>query len=228
MKIFTIRHESVQLGAMVEEFALASGVTIAAITIGEQGRGRSLGVLPVKGAAPGDVITSATVSTTRSGRPCLIASPSPTDDDSDHAIVIMRTEYGFRGSCGHSGDFAGIKQTDRPWQPWVPVYDDPPGQVLAKGIVAQGGAGRMASGEQIIAVVPAGKVFRAWRTGRLYGAPQAHYYVYDGETVLTATWEERELLPDDHPLALSQDQIAALEEARRIEEAAANWTLANT
>jgi len=53
-----------------------------------------------------------------------------------------------------------------------------PGQVLVRGTIAQGAAGRMGCGEQIIAVIPAGKVFRTAYSGRLYGTPSAHYYVY--------------------------------------------------
>jgi len=41
--------------------------------------------------------------------------------------------------------------------------------------------------------MPKGVVFRTGYSGRLYGAPAAHYYVFDGEKILAATWEERML-----------------------------------
>jgi hypothetical protein len=62
---------------------------------------------------------------------------------------------------------------------------------LAEGRIAQGDAGRMGWGTQLIAVVPKGAVFRTAYTGRLYGRPSAHYYLFNGETILSATWEER-------------------------------------
>lgn len=218
MKLFTIRHERYEEGALVEEFRLASGVAIPAILVGEEGRGREIGVLPVKGAQPGDLITHAVVSSTRSGRPCLIAAPGADDDG---CIVIMKTDFGFRGSCGHTGDFSGVVPTGKRWSPWRAQYEEFPGQILARGIIADGLAGRMASGEQIAAVVQAGQVFRAWRSGRLYGQPDEYFYTFYNGNVLVATWDERLLLEDAHPLALSDSQIAALEEAKRIEEEAA-------
>ena len=49
MKIFTIENGKVTEGARVDTFTLKSaGVSIPAILIGEEGRGRKLGVLPVQ------------------------------------------------------------------------------------------------------------------------------------------------------------------------------------
>lgn len=66
-----------------------------------------------------------------------------------------------------------------------------PGNIIAKGWIAQGAAGYAGSGQQIIATVPKNAVFRTGYSGRLYGAPAAHYYVFTGETVLASTWEDR-------------------------------------
>ena len=67
-----------------------------------------------------------------------------------------------------------------------------PGEIICWGAIAQGGAGGMGSGEQIVAVIPRGVVFRTGYSGRLYGRPGAHYYVFDGEKILAATWDERQ------------------------------------
>jgi len=77
-----------------------------------------------------------------------------------------------------------------------------PGQWLITGRIAQGDAGRMGSGTQGVAVIPKGQVFRTWLGGRVYGAPRSMYYLWTGEELLYATWEERELLPEGHPLAV--------------------------
>ena len=81
MKIFTIGSGKVTEGVRVDSFTLkGAGVTIPAITIGEEGRGRKLGVLPAQllpdtyaeWKEKGYVnIHSATVGTTKAGKPKL-------------------------------------------------------------------------------------------------------------------------------------------------------------
>ena len=66
-----------------------------------------------------------------------------------------------------------------------------PGEILCAGTIAEGDAGRMGSGDQLIAVVPKEEVFRTAYHGRLYGAPSSHYYKYDGQSIQSLTWEER-------------------------------------
>lgn len=64
---------------------------------------------------------------------------------------------------------------------------------MCEGIIAQGEAGRMGSGSQIIAVMPADTVFRTGYSGRLYGDPAEHYYIFRDRQILSATLEEREV-----------------------------------
>ena len=73
------------------------------------------------------------------------------------------------------------------------VFRPFPGEILCEGIIAQGDAGRMGSGKQLVAVLPADTVFRTGYSGRLYGAPSAHYYIFRDGQILSATWEEREI-----------------------------------
>lgn len=48
IRVFTIREGKVTKGALVEKFSLkGAGMEIPAILVGEDGRGRKLGVLPV-------------------------------------------------------------------------------------------------------------------------------------------------------------------------------------
>ncbi len=68
-----------------------------------------------------------------------------------------------------------------------------PGEILCEGIIAHGMAGRAASGEQLVAILPANTVFRTGYSGRLYGAPAAHYYIFKDGQLLAATWKEREI-----------------------------------
>ena len=189
MKVFTIESGKVTEGVRVDSFTLkGAGVTIPAIIVGEEGRGRELGVLPVQlltdsyaeWQEKGYVnIHFATVGTTKSGKPKLFQAEDT--DTTDRCICVFRTKIGFRGGNSHTGDRLGDE--------FLPF----PGEVLCEGIIAQGAAGRMGSGKQLVAVIPAGIVFRTGYSGRLYGAPSSHYYVYRDGQILSATWQEREV-----------------------------------
>jgi hypothetical protein len=167
--IFTVQDGDVTDGALVREFTLSSGAKIPAILVGEKGRNRELGVLPVEGAQPGDTILAARIGQTRSGRPKLIAAAQA--EDHDRAIVVFRTSIGFRGWNSHDGEF----------------------HPLVSGIIAQGLAGRAGSGHQHVALLAAGNVVKVRRRGRLYGAPPEHHYMLRDGKLLVATPEEREL-----------------------------------
>jgi len=170
LKVFTIFGPTVEEGAAVEEFVLSSGVKIAALLVGEKGRGRELGVLPVVGVRPGERIYAAQVGQTASGKPKLLAVP-PEHAAPAPAIVVLRTGIGFRGGNSHVGEF----------------------MTIVRGVIAQGIAGRMGSGEQLVVLLPEEKVLKVRRFGRLYGAPPEYHYVLREGKILVATPEEREL-----------------------------------
>src|SRR5690606_27814059 len=166
MKVFTIESGKVIEGAELVTFALKNAdVSIPAIIVGEEGRGRQLGVLPVQlteeqfkkwRAGETVIIKNARVSETKSGKPKLIETE---DSNNEKVIVVFRTQIGFRGSNGHTGD------GDEPF----------PGDILVCGVIAQGDAGRMGSGDQLVAVIPKNTVFSTIYSGRLYGEPSEHY-----------------------------------------------------
>ena len=238
MKIYTVENGKVTEGVRVDSFTLkGAGVTIPAILVGEEGRGRKLGVLPVqllpdsynewqeKGEV---VITAAKVGKTKAGKPKLIEVSEVTD--TGRCVCVFKTKIGYRGGNSHTGDckeeywvpnwfwrpdisalgkelkkkytkeeaIAIVEELDSSYQ-WDTIFERElefhpfPGEILCEGIIAQGAAGRMGSGDQLVAVMPAGIVFRTGYSGRLYGAPSAHYYVYRDGQLLSATWEEREV-----------------------------------
>ena len=197
--IYTIQSGEVSEGAKVSSLTLKSAeITIPAIIIGEQGRGRSRGVLPVqlpnglykewqeKGSV---TINAAEVGQTKAGKPKLFVKNGP--DTNEKIIVVFRTKIGFRGSNSHTGDRTGEKEKDC-WGTEHLKFRPFPGEILTIGIIAQGDAGRMGSGQQLVAVMPKDVVFRTSYSGRLYGFPSAHYYKWDGQRLLALTWEERE------------------------------------
>jgi hypothetical protein len=200
-RLFTVEDGRVSEGALVQSFTLSSGVEIDAILIGESGRGRSLGVLPVQGARPNVTLDLCQIGTTRAGRPKLIAAFGTPSDDK--VILVLRTSIGFRGGNAHTGDRTGlVAREDWDGNPtfdydgmleWGLQFAERPGSVLSEGRIAQGDAGRMGSGDQLVLVLEKNQVLRIARSGRLYGAPSAHYLVWNGEKILIATWEEREL-----------------------------------
>lgn len=245
-KVFTISAGKVQEGTRVDRFSLqGAGIAIPAVLIGEEGRGRKLGVLPVellpyqrqeweeKGSV---AIYAARVGQTKSGRPKLIAAEGP--DTDEKVIAVLRTPIGFRGSNSHTGDLVDERwELDRMYKDealksGIPIKDRYtldevrefgaritkllygeipnyvredigfcrrlsfapfPGEILVDGVIAQGDAGRMGSGSQYVALIPKGAVFRTGYSGRLYGKPVAHYYMWDGARLLSATWEERQI-----------------------------------
>ena len=200
MRLFTIENGHVCEGMEVDSFTLkGAGVTIPAIIIGEEGRGRKLGVLPVQ-LLPDSYkewkeegsthISFAQVGQTKAGKPKLFQTKGA--DTTEKCICVFRTQIGFRGGNSHTGDRDGGMVRDY-WGAERPTFYPFPGEVLCEGIIAQGAAGRMGSGSQLVAIMPAGTVFRTGYSGRLYGKPDEHYYIYMDGQILSATREEREV-----------------------------------
>lgn len=200
MRIFTVSSGKVSTGAVVGKLTLkGAGITIPAIFVGEEGRGRDRGVMPVqllpeqqkewedKGTT---TVEFGEIGQTKAGKPKLNSKAQPGDEDA--VIVVMPTTIGFRGGNNHTGDRIGEEE----YEEWGEkktrlTFDLFPGEIIVSGTIAQGDAGRMGSGSQYIATMPKDVVFRTSYSGRLYGAPSAHYYVWTGERLLAATWEER-------------------------------------
>lgn len=122
MRIFTIKSGFVFEGATVESFALkGANITIPAILIGEEGRGRELGILPVQ-LLPKNYeewqknghthIRFATLGTTKAGKPKLFQTESA--DTTEKCICVFRTMIGYRGSNIHTGDRKEVYYTI-PW-----------------------------------------------------------------------------------------------------------------
>lgn len=213
MKIFTIESGSISEGVEITSFHLKkAGAEIPAIIVGEEGRGRELGILPVgclpipKDSEEKIKIMFGEIGETKTGRPKIFKRDNETTTDS--IIVVLKTKIGFRGANAHTGDRTGslicgscgrkvpMSSVDIRCEcggefeiEFLPF----PGEILVKGIIAEGDAGRMGSGEQIICIIPKNTVFRTAYFGRLYGAPMSHYYKWDGVKLFSLTWEERQI-----------------------------------
>ena len=172
--VFTAEDGAVTAWAKVDAFALRGGAVIAAILVGGEGRDRKLGVLPVAmDPPPAGSLTRlrfARLGATRSGAPKLI--PADRADHDDHAIVVFRSGFGYRGTNAHTGHWLGWADDGRP-QGYAPL----PGRVLARGVHAEDPA---SWGEQLVLLLPRGAEVWVKRGGRLYGAPALHIYAFDG------------------------------------------------
>ncbi len=193
-RIFTVNGGTVSEDAVVEALHLkgAAGIIIPVIAVGEEGRGRKRDIVAVSGADPGDVIRFAELGTTKVGKPKLIVRAAP--DDDSKVIVVFRTPIGFRGGNSHTGDRTG-EEEHKEWDEKRTrlTFAPFPGVIISAGMIAEGSAGRMGYGDQLIAVMPENTVFRTAYSGRRYGAPGAHYYVWNGKHLLALTWAEREI-----------------------------------
>lgn len=165
-------------------------IKIPVIAVGESGRGRKLAYIPVallpetykvwqdRGICHIDFVN---LGTTKSGAPKFFETE--TDETPDKFVGVFDTKIGFRGSNAHTGDRIDMAEQGN-FHPF-------PGEILAQGTIAQGAAGNMGSGNQLIALMPYNTVFRTAYGGRLYGNPGSHYYFHDGTKLLSLTWDER-------------------------------------
>ncbi|HPC30989.1 MAG TPA: hypothetical protein PK119_00790 [Candidatus Paceibacterota bacterium] len=170
------------MGGIVQLFIFHNKeITIPAILVGEEGRGRRLGVLPVSGLTPEEmneldekgnvIIFDGEIGETHSGRPKLIAHENKTENE---CIIVLRGHIGFRGSNDITIS-EGVKE-------------------ILSGVIAQGAAGAMGSGGQWILKCRFGSTIKMTVGGRLYGAPSEYIYKISSDGVLALTGEENDLL----------------------------------
>jgi hypothetical protein len=179
------------------------------VTLGPKKEGRYACTHPDEGQVQGRLMF-AEVGQTKAGKPKFITRNEAT---SDHfIIVVFTTHIWYRGENNYTGDFQSWRcpkvgcdasgTTSTPavcpkcgaagWSGPQPLYENFPGQIIARGYIAQGEAGAIVGGgEELVALMPKNIVFRTAYWGRLYGAPDAHYYKWDGEKLMAATWDER-------------------------------------
>jgi hypothetical protein len=180
-KVFTIRKGIAKDGAIVKRFNPWGGLDYPAILVGKTGRLCELGALPVvllpeqlkewrkKGSTK---ITAAKVTETRLGEKALVSAEQA--DSDEYAICVLLTHIGRKGGNTHTG---GPKPYGEEFLPF-------PGEVLARGRITQKGA-RM-SGYQLIALIPKMVLFRTAYQGTVREVPGAHYYMFNGKSIISA------------------------------------------
>ena len=169
--------------------------TVPAIIVGERGRKRRLGVLPLQlmpggGETSRDHRVAAVKIDRRAGPkgPIRLVETDLSQASDEACIVVFRTRIGFRGWNKHTGDAVeGVPGEERKFLPL-------PGEVLTWGAIAEGDAGRMGHGEQVVLLLPRDQVVRTYIGGRVYGRPREWYYRFDGSTLRYVTAEDRPLV----------------------------------
>ncbi len=171
MKIITIDNTAVK-ETVVESIRLSNGTEISAITVGEKGRGRRLGVLPIN-APVGEVVTRVTLGKTKSEKPRLFVGDNGNDEG---ILIVFKPMYGYRGGV----------TTKLPNN----------AEVIASGHVAQGDAGRMGGNNQYVLHFKreSDVHFTFNRTGRLYGEPSEYVVIYMNGSIVCMPLDEYELL----------------------------------
>lgn len=186
MQVWSIFENQTELGVEASTLKLPK-FDLVAFKIGSEGRGRIECIIPVDFDDPyflsslrsGQplLLKHAKVGKTRSEKPKLVQCEPSTEDS---FIAILRTPFGYRGYNKHTGDIDAEGNV-------LPF----PGEIIARGRIADGDAGRMAQGEHLLAVIPLRTVFRAEIGGRRYGRPDEYFYYHTGETLLAFTNDER-------------------------------------
>jgi hypothetical protein len=191
MKIYTIDSGRVSDGATVSTATISNGeIKIPVIQVGETGRGRKLAYVPIS-LLPENYknwqetgrcqVSFVNLGKTKAGSPKFFETAQ--DESPEKFVGVFPTKIGFRGSNYHTGDRVNMEEQGN--------FHEFPGEIIAQGQIAQGAAGNMGWGSQLIAIMPYQTVFRTAYGGRLYGNPGSHYYFHDGTKLFATTWEDR-------------------------------------
>lgn len=185
MQVWSIFENEIELG-VAPEIRAFTNFQMVCTTIGQEGRNRQEIIIPID-LQPGVFarlragekvqLEHAVIRHTLSGNPKLRQIE---ETQADSFIAIIRTPFGYRGDNEHTGDLDEQGNA-------LPF----PGEIIARGRIADGNAGRMAQGEHLLAVIPLRTVFRARIGGRRYGKPEQYFYFHDGQQLYAFTEEER-------------------------------------
>lgn len=168
MKCKTVHNGVVTNNILMEKkFSKKNQVSYFAITVGENGRGRHLAFMAADPSVETNPLTTCSIRRTQRGS-VIVASDG--DESPSTLLLKIHVDHGFRGGTEY----------------YLP--DDV--VVLYTGVHADGDAGRMASSQEHIMMVPAGTKFTVRRTGRLYGDPSTYAYEWDGEMLIAYVVED--------------------------------------
>ena len=196
MKLYTIIESTIIDGITIEKKELkGAGIVIPTIIVGERGRGSQEGIMPVdllpessaKFQKNGQVsIKFGNLGKTRKELPKLIETIE-VDKEDNFCLIKFSTPIGFRGCNSHTGEPLNEALDTK-------EYAQFPGQILIRGIISQGAAGNMGSGEQLIALMPKNMIFRIHIGGRRYGHPHEYRGLWDGTQIMCLPLEEWNLI----------------------------------
>lgn len=185
MKIYTVEGNRLKGGCLVEKVELPQ-YDIRAVVVGEEGRKRKRGLLCT--SARLGLLTQAGLKKSSNGAWRLVQYGLELED---HCIVIFKTPIGFRGGSSLTGDDVIVKETSDLGLP-AQVFKPFPGYYISWGVIAQGLAGRDASGMQYACLVKFGEVVKVVVDSELESEKSTTYYKFTKDGVCMASKEERE------------------------------------
>lgn len=115
------------------ELDTKEGKPLASIVVGESGRGRNEGIIPIIGAGP-EVRAKKT----------------------DNGIVLVRGDWHDEGRCLAVINAVGSYDRSRSYG----IHDAQGVEIVVSGTIAFGQAGRTNSGEEVLAILVSGATFR--------------------------------------------------------------------
>ncbi len=166
------------------------GGTVAGVTIGEYGRGRSEVFLPTPKGVEGEIRelrADLTIGTSKSGRPRI----NRTEDGELYVILSSQRAYTRKGD--------GRIKTPKAQE----------NELIARGNGAHGDAGRIGNWDVVILKAHEGDVFRVTWGGHGYGYPSTFYVVADGKVHVADQPEVEDLyerLGSEMPFSLTFDE----------------------
>lgn len=162
MKAFTVTTASTP-GIQIEK--PTDSVRFPHLLVGERGRNRWAVYVPAEAELTGTLLSCSIgkrLGATPKQGMARILRERQSLNGSDRALVHLKVPMGFRGSV---------------------TYEIGSAELLAEGQIADGAAGRMGSGQELLVILKTGDLVRAHRTGRLYGQESTLVIGFDGEAV---------------------------------------------
>ena len=204
MKCFTITESK------VHPYISVSSNPYRHVGVGEQGRGRTYGMIAVgtQDFPADETLVSVSVIQTKARQTLVLVKEAP--KDTSRALVSLKVPAGYRGSttmtgvvfdktpCPKRGSREPLSEScpkcgaamvenvhpDEGLAYEWPAFPPEGVKVLVKGWKAQGDAGRMGGHEESLLIMEPGSMIRVCRGGRLYGAPSKVYIAWTGQEMI--------------------------------------------
>lgn len=202
MKVFTIYGSSSVPGTEVTFVTSKSGEVIPGVMVGSSEKGCDTGFIRIEGQFSSTILQYASVE--HRMITSVLHPKKSHDNHKSEALVVLRTPVNQGGKNFHTGDKsqALCYRCEIEFDPREEVcsyckrqlksrFHAFPGKILATGTVRNGKV--RVFGNQHIAVIKRGDIFRTAYNGYTPSMEGAHYHFFDGNGIITIPKKERYL-----------------------------------